>query len=51
MNIQRNKERIREIQQITGLQPTHFADLSLRCWLSVSSGMIVNTCGIKDGPR
>ncbi|MEL6229870.1 MAG: hypothetical protein AAFR24_08155 [Cyanobacteria bacterium J06627_3] len=28
MNIQRNKERIREIQQITGLQPTHFAALS-----------------------
>jgi hypothetical protein len=27
MNMQQNKERIREIQQITGLRPTHFADL------------------------
>ena len=27
MNIQQNKERVREIQQITGLRPTHFADL------------------------
>ena len=27
MNIKQNKERIREIQQITGLRPTHFADL------------------------
>ncbi|VEP15252.1 conserved hypothetical protein [Hyella patelloides LEGE 07179] len=27
MNIQKNKQRIREIQQITGLRPTHFADL------------------------
>ena len=27
MNIQHNKARIREIQQITGLRPTHFADL------------------------
>lgn len=27
MNIKQNKERIQEIQQITGLRPTHFADL------------------------
>lgn len=27
MNIQHNKQRIREIQKITGLQSTHFADL------------------------
>ena len=27
MNIKQNKERIQEIQQITGLKPTHFADL------------------------
>ncbi len=27
MHIKQNKERIREIQQITGLRPTHFADL------------------------
>ena len=27
MNIQQNKARIREIQRITGLRPTHFADL------------------------
>jgi hypothetical protein len=27
MNIQQNKKRVREIQQITGLRPTHFADL------------------------
>ncbi len=27
MKIKQNKERIREIQQITGLRPTHFADL------------------------
>ena len=27
MNIKQNKKRIQEIQQITGLRPTHFADL------------------------
>ncbi len=27
MSIKQNKERVREIQQITGLRPTHFADL------------------------
>ncbi|NER84410.1 MAG: hypothetical protein F6K42_33755 [Leptolyngbya sp. SIO1D8] len=27
MSIKPNKERIQEIQQVTGLQPTHFADL------------------------
>ena len=27
MNIKQKKERIQEIQQITGLRPTHFADL------------------------
>lgn len=27
MNRQQNQERVREIQQITGLRPTHFADL------------------------
>lgn len=27
MNLKRDKTRIREIQQITGLKPTHFADL------------------------
>lgn len=27
MSIQPNQERVREIQQITGLKPTHFADL------------------------
>ncbi len=27
MNIKQNKKRILEIQQITGLRPTHFADL------------------------
>ena len=27
MNSKQNKERIQEIQQITGLRPTHFADL------------------------
>ncbi|NJN22113.1 MAG: hypothetical protein HC812_14165 [Leptolyngbya sp. RL_3_1] len=27
MNRQRNTERIQTIQQITGLKPTHFADL------------------------
>ena len=27
MKIKQNKERIQEIQQITGLRPTHFADL------------------------
>ncbi len=27
MNIKQNKDRIREIQEITGLRPTHFADL------------------------
>jgi hypothetical protein len=27
MNIQRNQDRVREIQQVTGLKPTHFADL------------------------
>ncbi|MDJ0592937.1 MAG: hypothetical protein QNJ72_23590 [Pleurocapsa sp. MO_226.B13] len=25
--MQQNKERVREIQQVTGLRPTHFADL------------------------
>ncbi len=27
MSIQQNKDRVREIQEITGLRPTHFADL------------------------
>ena len=27
MNIKQNKDRVREIQEITGLRPTHFADL------------------------
>ncbi len=27
MNIQQNKQRIEEIQKLTGLRPTHFADL------------------------
>ncbi|MEO1350863.1 MAG: hypothetical protein AAFW84_18975 [Cyanobacteria bacterium J06635_15] len=27
MNINQKQERVREIQQITGLRPTHFADL------------------------
>jgi hypothetical protein len=27
MSIKQNKERVQEIQQITGLRPTHFADL------------------------
>ncbi len=27
MNIQQNKQRIEEIRQVTGLRPTHFADL------------------------
>ncbi len=27
MNIKQNKDRIRELQEITGLRPTHFADL------------------------
>ena len=27
MNIKQSKDRIREIQEITGLRPTHFADL------------------------
>ncbi len=27
MNIKQNKQRVQEIQQITGLRPTHFADL------------------------
>ncbi|GAB4536317.1 MAG: hypothetical protein Tsb0014_23990 [Pleurocapsa sp.] len=27
MSIQENKDRVREIQEITGLRPTHFADL------------------------
>nr|AFM92586.1 hypothetical protein [Acaryochloris sp. HICR111A] len=27
MNIKKNRQRIREIRQITGLGPTHFADL------------------------
>ena len=27
MNIHGNQERVREIQQVTGLKPTHFADL------------------------
>lgn len=27
MNIQQNQDRVREIQAITGLRPTHFADL------------------------
>ncbi|MGK7948815.1 MAG: hypothetical protein AB4368_08420 [Xenococcaceae cyanobacterium] len=27
MSIKQNKDRVREIQEITGLRPTHFADL------------------------
>ena len=27
MNLKQNKKRVQEIQQITGLRPTHFADL------------------------
>ncbi len=27
MNIKKNQERVQEIQRITGLRPTHFADL------------------------
>ena len=46
MNIKQNKERIQEIQQITGLRPTHFADLVRVAQLiyDPSGGVFRNSC-------